>query len=70
MAEASIDPEAGGIPDPDGRLAPLLLLTISLVLGISTWFSATAVVPQIVGIAAMLRLKQLPEASLIAGGRG
>jgi MFS family permease len=33
--------------DPDGRLVPLLLLTVALVLGISTWFSATAVVPQL-----------------------
>lgn len=33
--------------DPDGRLLPLVLLTVALVLGISTWFSATAVVPQL-----------------------
>ena len=33
--------------DPEGRLLPLVLLTIALVLGISTWFSATAVVPQL-----------------------
>jgi MFS family permease len=47
MAEASIDREPETISDPEGRLAPLLLLTIALVLGISTWFSATAVVPQL-----------------------
>jgi MFS family permease len=35
------------VSDPDGRLVPLLLLTVALVLGISTWFSATAVVPQL-----------------------
>lgn len=35
------------MPDPDGRLLPLVLLTVALVLGISTWFSATAVVPQL-----------------------
>ena len=33
--------------DPDGRLAPLLLLAVALVLGMSTWFSATAVIPQL-----------------------
>ena len=33
--------------DPDGRLLPLALLTLALVLGLSTWFSATAVVPQL-----------------------
>ena len=33
--------------DPDGRLRPLVLLTLALILGISTWFSATAVVPQL-----------------------
>jgi MFS family permease len=33
--------------DPDGRFVPLALLTVALVLGISTWFSATAVVPQL-----------------------
>lgn len=33
--------------DPDGRLTPLVLLSIALVLGMSTWFSATAVVPQL-----------------------
>lgn len=27
--------------DPDGRLIPLVKLTIALVLGMSTWFSAT-----------------------------
>lgn len=35
------------VSDPEGRLVPLLLLTAALVLGISTWFSATAVVPQL-----------------------
>lgn len=35
------------VRDPDGRLGPLVLLTVALVLGISTWFSATAVVPQL-----------------------
>lgn len=33
--------------DPDGRLRPLVLLTTALILGMSTWFSATAVVPQL-----------------------
>lgn len=33
--------------DPDGRLIPLGLLTVALVLGMSTWFSATAVLPQL-----------------------
>lgn len=33
--------------DPDGRRVPLALLTVALVLGMSTWFSATAVVPQL-----------------------
>ena len=35
------------VPDPDGRRLPLILLTVALVLGISTWFSATAVIPQL-----------------------
>ena len=35
------------LSDPAGRLVPLVLLTISLVFGLSTWFSATAVVPQL-----------------------
>jgi MFS family permease len=39
--------EVGGIRDPDGRVRPLVQLTVALVLGISTWFSATAVVPQL-----------------------
>lgn len=48
MSEATVGVEDGGIvSDPDGRLIPLLLLTVALVLGISTWFSATAVVPQL-----------------------
>jgi MFS family permease len=33
--------------DPHGRLLPLVLLTVALVLALSTWFSATAVVPQL-----------------------
>lgn len=33
--------------DPNGPSAPLVLLTIALVFGLSTWFSATAVVPQL-----------------------
>lgn len=38
----------GTVPvDPDGGLVPLVLLSVALVLGISTWFSATAVVPQL-----------------------
>lgn len=35
------------IPDPDGRVRPLVYLTSALVLGMSTWFSATAVLPQL-----------------------
>jgi MFS family permease len=35
------------VRDPDGRGRSLVLLTVALVLGISTWFSATAVVPQL-----------------------
>ena len=33
--------------DPEGRSRPLALLTIALVFGLSTWFSATAVIPQL-----------------------
>ena len=39
--------EERAVQDPDGRLGPLVLLTVALVLGFSTWFSATAVVPQL-----------------------
>lgn len=35
------------LSDPDGRLLPLVLLTGALILGMATWFSATAVVPQL-----------------------
>lgn len=35
------------VADPAGRYLPLGLLTVALVLGISTWFSATAVIPQL-----------------------
>lgn len=44
-APAVADPPAAA--DPDGRFLPLGLLTAALVLGISTWFSATAVIPQL-----------------------
>jgi len=37
----------GSLPDPEGRFRPLVLLTVALVFGFSTWFSATAVVPQL-----------------------
>lgn len=48
MSESDVDQQEESAPsDPDGRLLPLLLLTIALVLGLSTWFSATAVVPQL-----------------------
>jgi MFS family permease len=48
MSEASLGlVEETAIEDPDGRLGPLVLLTVALVLGFSTWFSATAVVPQL-----------------------
>jgi len=33
--------------EPAGRLVPLLLLAVALICGMSTWFSATAVVPQL-----------------------
>lgn len=33
--------------DPAGRLRPLLFLSIALVLGMSTWFSASSVIPQL-----------------------
>ncbi len=33
--------------DPDGRFVPLVLLAAALVLGMSTWFSASAVIPQL-----------------------
>lgn len=35
------------LTDPAGRFLPLGLLTVALVFGISTWFSATAVIPQL-----------------------
>ena len=48
MSESDGFPQVGAVMrDPDGRLAPLALLTVALVLGLSTWFSATAVVPQL-----------------------
>ncbi len=48
MSQSDVPRRAGAvISDPDGRLLPLLLLTTALVLGMSTWFSATAVVPQL-----------------------
>ena len=48
MSDLDAKSEAGsGGQDPDGRLAPLLMLTIALVLAMSTWFSATAIVPQL-----------------------
>ena len=45
LAEDRGEPLA--VADPDGRFLPLGLLTAALVLGISTWFSATAVIPQL-----------------------
>lgn len=48
MSDLDAKSEAGsGGQDPDRRLAPLLMLTIALVLAMSTWFSATAIVPQL-----------------------
>lgn len=45
MRDATDDNPGG--PDPPGRGLPLAKLTVALVFGISTWFSATAVVPQL-----------------------
>lgn len=45
LADDGSDPVA--VSDPNGRFLPLGLLTLALVLGISTWFSATAVIPQL-----------------------
>ena len=49
MVEALSDDGAGSqvLGDPEGRFLPLGLLTVALVLGMSTWFSATAVIPQL-----------------------
>lgn len=48
MVEAWVGRDGGGCSvDPDGRFVPLSVLSVALVLGVSTWFSATAVVPQL-----------------------
>lgn len=48
MSEPEVEQGAKAVDaDPDGRLLPLVLLTAALVLAMSTWFSATAVVPQL-----------------------
>lgn len=49
MEELADDDGSGpvAVSDPEGRFLPLGLLTLALVLGISTWFSATAVIPQL-----------------------
>jgi MFS family permease len=48
MPKPDTEVEAGTVSsDPEGRLLPLVQLTVALVLGMSTWFSATAVVPQL-----------------------
>lgn len=39
--------DKGQQPDPPGRWCALALLTVCTVLGMSTWFSATAVLPQL-----------------------
>lgn len=44
------------------------LLALSVLLAKSVWFSASAVVPAF-GIVSMLRLRALPEAERMAGGR-
>lgn len=49
MPESGDPVDAVG-PDPEGRLLPLTFLTIALVLCLSTWFSATAVVPQLTDV--------------------
>lgn len=49
MVEPDIKPaDAGSDPgDPPGRWRALTLLALALVLGMSTWFSASAVIPQL-----------------------
>jgi len=50
VVEELADDDGSGpvaVSDPEGRFLPLGLLTLALVLGISTWFSATAVIPQL-----------------------
>ncbi len=48
-SEPGVDVSLAG-SDPDGRLVALVKLTVALVLGFSTWFSATAVVPQLTDV--------------------
>lgn len=48
MVRTPAEPDDVTFPvDPEGRQVPLAMLAVALVLGISTWFSATAVVPQL-----------------------
>jgi MFS family permease len=45
--KGSISSRGGIDAEPAGRLRALVLLSVALVLGMSTWFSASAVVPQL-----------------------
>jgi MFS family permease len=48
VSESTVGIADGGVvSDPDGRLIALLKLTFALILGLSTWFSATTVVPEL-----------------------
>jgi MFS family permease len=48
MSETKVGaPDSMPAADPPDRLVPLVVLTMALVFGLSTWFSATAVVPQL-----------------------
>ncbi len=43
----TVKASSSGVPDPAGRWQALLILAAALLLGMTAWFSATAVVPQL-----------------------
>ena len=47
MSEIELNPSAGDIVEPRGRWSALAVLAVALVLGKTTWFSASAVLPQL-----------------------
>ncbi len=47
MSQPAVQPAPSDQSDPDGRWVALAVLAVAVLLSMTTWFSASAVVPQL-----------------------
>jgi len=47
VSQPAVQPAPSDQSDPDGRWAALAVLAVAVLLSMTTWFSASAVVPQL-----------------------